>query len=116
MALWETNGNRYAFQNINQNTPFTLTQVTVDRDDGKNTFNLLQTYQTVSGLVQEGRLISAADIFGIKNLAKAFKNVDWDWLFVEIIVAYEYLKKVNPYFWLQLRKKIFIKKMEIKCN
>ena len=83
LASGETNGNRYTFQYINQNAPLTLTQVAADRDDDKNAFKLIQTYQTVSGLVQGGRLTSTTDVFGIENEAKAFENLDWDWLFVE---------------------------------
>lgn len=78
LASGETNGNRYTYQYFSQNAPVTITQVAADRDNEKNAFKLIQTYQTVSGPVQGGRLTSTTDVFGIENEAKAFENLDWD--------------------------------------
>lgn len=76
----ETNGDRFTYQYLNQNAPVTITQVAGDRvDEDSNTFRLVQTYQSLSGPVEGGRLTKVTDVFGIESFEKALENLDWDW-------------------------------------
>jgi hypothetical protein len=39
---------------------------------------LVQTYQSLSGPVEGGRLTKVTDVFGIESFEKALENLDWD--------------------------------------
>lgn len=76
IAGGQQNGNYYNYQYIKQTTPLTLTQVSANKVD--NTFQLVETIQTVNGPVQGGSLTSVSKSYAIDNLAKALENLDWD--------------------------------------
>jgi hypothetical protein len=79
LAGGQQNGNYYNYQYMRQTTPLTLTQISANRiDSNANTFQLVETTQTVNGPVQGGSLTSVSKSYAIDGLAKALENLDWD--------------------------------------
>lgn len=71
--------NYFKYQYMGQTSPITMTQVSADRvSSDPLKFKLLETIQSFSGPLQNGRMTSSVKTYGIESFSDAKSNLDWD--------------------------------------